>query len=494
METFLIKALQLILSLSLLVFVHELGHFMWARIFKTRVDKFYLFFNPKFSIARFKKINGKWQARWFAKNLLDHMQPLLDEDGYPKTDKKGKVIMVPAPLDELDDSDWRKHPESTEWGIGWLPLGGYCKIAGMVDESMDPTVLNSQPQEWEYRSKPAWQRLFIITGGVLNNFLVAIIIYAMLLFAWGKEYLPVENAYLGYNYCETALANGFQNGDVVVSVNGQKMVTERDIIDKIIIDGKCDVVVRRQGVEVPVTLPADFSEQIVAAQEKHFLMVRVPFVVETVSSGTPAADAKLQKGDSIIGVNGKQLAVLQDIKEELKQCADKKIAISYVRNHQVIDDTIYVNSDGIIGVLVRNPSAYFVTERQNYGFFASIPAGWSMGVETLDSYIRQFRIVFTKAGAQSLGGFGAIGNLFPATWDWSIFWNMTAFLSIILAFMNILPIPILDGGYVLFILYEMITRRKPSDKFMETALNIGMFLLLALLIYANGNDILRLFK
>ncbi len=279
-----------------------------------------------------------------------------------------------------------------------------------------------------------------------------------------------------------------------MSVNGQKMVTERDIIDKIIIDGKCDVVVRRQGVEVPVTLPADFSEQIVAAQEKQFLMVRVPFVVETVSSGTPAADAKLQKGDSIIGVNGKQLAVLQDIKEELKQCADKKIAISYVRNHQVIDDSIYVNSDGIIGVLVRNPSAYFVTERQNYGFFASIPAGWSMGVETLDSYIRQFRIVFTKAGAQSLGGFGAIGNLFPATWDWSIFWNMTAFLSIILAFMNILPIPILDGGYVLFILYEMITRRKPSDKFMETALNIGMFLLLALLIYANGNDILRLFK
>ena len=291
---------------------------------------------------------------------------------------KGQSYNGACAVDELDDSDWR-NTRTTGRGIGWCRCG-YCKIAGMVDESMDPTVLNSQPQEWEYRSKPAWQRLFIITG-VFEQF-VAIIIYDAV-FAWGKEYLPVENAYLGYNYCETALANGFQNGDVVVSVNGQKMVTERDIIDKIIIDGKCDVVVRRQGVEVPVTLPADFSEQIVAAQEKQFLMVRVPFVVETVSSGTPAADAKLQKGDSIIGVNGKQLAVLQDIKEELKQCADKKIAISYVRNHQVIDDSIYVNSDGIIGVLVRNPSAYFVTERQNYGFFASIPAGWSMGVETL---------------------------------------------------------------------------------------------------------------
>src|SRR5574344_647154 len=494
METFLIKALQLILSLSLLVFVHELGHFMWARIFKTRVDKFYLFFNPTFSILRAKKIKGKWQVRWFAKNLPDHLQPLLDEDGMPKTDKKGKTIMVPAPTDELADDDWRKYPETTEWGIGWLPLGGYCKIAGMVDDSMDAATINSKPQSWEYRSKPAWQRLFIITGGVLNNFIAAIIIYAMILFTWGKEFLPVENAYLGYNYCQTALDNGFQNGDVILSVDNHNVKTERDILEKIIIDGKCHVVVNREGKEVVVDLPADFSEQVVASQEKQFLMVRVPFVIESVVNGSPAAAINLQNGDSIVGLNGKNISVYQDIAAELTQCADKKIAIAFVRNHQLMTDSLTVDANGKMGVQLKDPLKFFKTERQEFGFFTSIPAGCKTGVETLSSYIKQFRLVFTKAGAQSLGGFGAIGNLFPATWDWSIFWNMTAFLSVILAFMNILPIPILDGGYVLFILYEMITGRKPSDKFMEISLNIGMFLLLALLVYANGNDIIRLFK
>lgn len=494
METFLIKALQLILSLSFLAFVHELGHFMWARIFKTRVDKFYLFFNPKFSIVRCKKIRGKWQVRWFAPNFPDHVQPLLDENGKERIDKKGKTIMVPAPLSELPDDDWRKYPESTEWGIGWLPLGGYCKIAGMVDESMDTSVINSKPQPWEYRSKPAWQRLFIITGGVINNFLAAIIIYSMILFTCGKEYLPVDKAYLGYNYCQTALDNGFQNGDIIVSVNGVNVTTERDILDKIIIDGQCRVIVNRQGSNVAITLPTDFSERIVESQEKQFLTVRVPFVVESVVAGSPAAAANLQPGDSLIGVNGKQLPVFQDIAAELTQCANQKIAITFVRHQQIMNDSITVDANGKIGVQLHNPLEFFETKRQEYGFFASFPAGWTTGVETLSSYIRQFRLVFTKAGAQSLGGFGAIGNLFPAMWDWTIFWNMTAFLSVILAFMNILPIPILDGGYVLFLLYEMITKRKPSDKFMEISLNIGMFLLLALLIFANGNDIIRLFK
>lgn len=494
METFLIKALQLILSLSLLVFVHELGHFMWAKIFKTRVDKFYLFFHPKFSIFRAKKIKGKWQVRWFAKNLPDHVQPVLDENGLPKTNKKGKQIMEPAPLDQLADDDWRKYPENTEWGIGWLPLGGYCRIAGMVDETTESSQLSHEPQSWEYRAKPAWQRLLIITGGVLNNFIAAFIIYAMILFAFGKEYLPVENAKWGYNYCQTALQNGFQNGDLVLSVDGEKVTTERDILEKIVIEGKCNVTIRRNGNEEIIVLPADFGEQIVAAQEKSFLNARFPFVVESTMVGSPAATINLQKGDSIVALNGKEMTVFQDITEELKLCVDKKVAIAFVRNQQLITDSIAIGSDSKIGVQLMNPTSFFETERQEFGFFAAFPAGFKMGIETLGSYIKQFRLVFTKAGAQSLGGFGAIGNLFPASWDWGIFWNMTAFLSIILAFMNILPIPILDGGYVLFILYEIITRRKPSDKFMDIALNIGMFLMFALLIYANGNDIIRLFK
>ena len=494
METFLIKALQLILSLSILVFVHELGHFGFARLFKVRVDKFYLFFNVKFSLVRFKKINGKWEVRFFAPNLPDHLQPLLDAEGLSKHDKKGNPIMVPAPIEELDDTDWRKYPETTEWGIGWLPLGGYCKIAGMIDESMDSAVLNSEPQSWEYRSRPAWQRLFIITGGVLMNFITAIVLYSILLFTWGQEQLPVPNAYLGYNYCETALANGFQNGDVILSVNGEAVYLEKDALEKIVIEGKQQVTVKRGEKDTLLLLPKDFGEQMLAAEEKGFMDIRLPFVIDQVSNGSPAAQAGLQTGDSVVGLNGKAMTVYQDISEELVNCKSRRVAVSVVRASNLINDSITIGEDGKMGVQLRNPMPYFQTEKKDFSAFAAIPAGWNMMTDVLSSYIKQFRLVFTKEGAKSLGGFGAIGNLFPATWDWQIFWNMTAFLSVILAFMNILPIPILDGGYVLFLLYEMILRRKPSDKFMEISLNIGMFLLFALLIFANGNDILRLFR
>ena len=494
METFLIKALQLILSLSILVFVHELGHFGFARLFKVRVDKFYLFFNPKFSLVRLKKINGKWQVRWFAPNLPDHLQPLLDAEGLPKHDKKGKPIMVPAPVEQLDDNDWRKYPETTEWGIGWLPLGGYCKIAGMVDESMDPAVLNSEPQAWEYRSRPAWQRLFIITGGVLMNFITAIVLYGVLLFTWGQEQLPVQNAYLGYDYCETALKNGFQNGDIVLAVNGEAVHLEKDALEKIVIEGKQNVTVRRHSADTLIVLPKDFGEQMLAAEEKEFMAVRVPFVIDQVADDSPAAAAGLQAGDSVVGLNGKAMAAFQDISKELELCKSQRVALSVMRGGVLVNDTIAVSEDGKMGVQLRNPMPYFKTEKEAFSFFEAIPAGWHMMTDVLSNYIKQFRLVFTKEGAKSLGGFGAIGNLFPATWNWQIFWNMTAFLSVILAFMNILPIPILDGGYVLFLLYEIIARRKPSDKFMEISLNIGMFLLFALLIYANGNDILRLFR
>lgn len=494
MESTLIKIAQLILSLSILVFVHELGHFGFARLFKVRVNKFYLFFNYKFSLLRAKKINGKWQFRFFAPNLQPHVMQATDENGIPKTDKNGKPIYIPAPLNELDDNDWRKHPETTEWGIGWLPLGGYCAIDGMVDETTDSSMLASEPKPWEYRAQKAWKRMFIITGGVLMNFITAVVIYCMMLFINGQEFLPLQNAYLGYDYCQTALNNGFENGDRVISVDGEEMITDRDVLEKIVIEGKQNVQVMRNDTVTDIILPKNFGEQMLEAEEKGLMQIRFPFVVNIVTTDSPADSAGLINGDSIIGLNGKAMTAYSDIVRELEQHKSETISVDFIRKGVQDSIMLTLTSDGKLGVQISNPMSYFKTERREYGFCASIPAGIKLGWETLVNYIKQFRLVFTKAGAQSVGGFIAIGNIFPATWDWSIFWSMTAMLSIILAFMNILPIPVLDGGYLLMIIYEMITGRKPSDRFMEIAMNIGFFLLLALMIFANGNDILKLLK
>ena len=493
METILIKALQLVLSLSILVFVHELGHFGFARLFKVRVNKFYLFFNPNFSIFRAKKINGKWQFRFFAKNLPDHVRQSVDDFGVPRTDKKGNPIMEPAPLSELADDDWRKHPETTEWGIGWVPLGGYCAIDGMADETTDASMLSAEVKPWEFRAKPAWQRMFIIAGGVLMNFITAAIIYAMMLYTWGKEYIPMENAYLGYDYCQTALNNGFQNGDRIITIDGDTIEQQQEFISKAVIEGKQNVVVLRNGEEVNITLPEDFGEQILSANEKGLLQIRIPFVIGQVTEGTPAQAAGLQSNDSIIGINNKHLVAYSDIVRELDTLKGQTITVGFVRNDSTMQLPLTLSDEGKMGVQIDpNLTRYFKTQKIEYGFFESFPAGIKQGWEGLVNYVKQFRLVFTKAGAQSVGGFVAIGNMFPSTWDWSIFWSFTAFISIALAFMNFLPIPVLDGGYFLMLIYEMITGRKPSDRFMEIASNIGMFLLLALLIFANGNDIIKL--
>ncbi|MDO4190248.1 MAG: RIP metalloprotease RseP [Bacteroidales bacterium] len=489
---FWIKAAQLIVSLSFLIFIHELGHFFWARVFKTRVNKFYLFFNPNFSILRAKKFNGKWHFEWFKKNQPEHLQPLLDANGEEKKDKKGNVILVPAPIDELPDDDWRKYPDSTEWGIGWLPLGGYCSIAGMVDESMDPTVTNTEPQPWEYRSKKTWQRLLIITGGVVNNFIGALIIYSMLMFSNGEEWMPVRNAYLGYDYCTTAQNYGFENGDIIKTINGVEPERISDVAQYIIIEGKQDVTVLRNGQEVNITLPKSFGESYLEIDKDNpFMSPRFPLVIDDFSDNSPAKNIGMEIGDSIVGVNGKAMSAASEIRDTLANHPSDTVVLSFVRNHQTMQMPVELNEDGALGVALKNPALFFKTETKRYGFFASIPAGIKKGFSVLGSYVKQFRLVFTKAGAKSLGGFGAIGGLFPSEWNWTDFWSLTAFLSVILAFMNILPIPVLDGGYVLFILYEMITRRKPSEKVMEIMLNIGMFLLLALLIFANGNDLIK---
>lgn len=491
METFLIRTLQLILSLSILVFLHEFGHFFFARVFKVRVDKFYMFFNPNFSLVRAKKINGKWQVRFFAKNVPANERPKRDADGDIMVDSKGRQLVEPIPVEELEDNDWRKYPDNTEWGIGWLPLGGYCKIAGMVDESMDAAQMNQEPQEWEYRSKPVWQRLPIIIGGVLVNFILAMVIYSAVLFTWGREYMPFSNAKYGLHFSKTMQEYGFRNGDNVISVDGITVDQRGDLIDLIVFDGKREVTLVRDGQEVKINLPLDFAKKIIASQETDLVTVRFPFVVEEVSAGSPASEANLQKGDSVVGINGKTMNIFQDIAAELDASKNSMIDLQFVRNGQLMQSQLQINENGKLGVALRDVKNYLQTKKIEYGFFEAIPAGISLGWETLTGYVKQFKLVFSKEGASQLGGFGSIGKMFPSVWDWQVFWSMTALLSVILAFMNFLPIPALDGGHVLFLLYEMVTRRKPNEKFMEYAQTAGMMLLFALLIFANGNDIFR---
>ena len=491
MESFLIRALQLILSLSILVVLHEFGHFAFARIFKVRVEKFYMFFNPNFSLIRAKKINGRWTVKLFAKNVPANERPKLTLSGDPIFDSKGKPVMEQIPLTDLPEGDWRKYPDNTEWGIGWLPLGGYCSISGMVDETKDITQMAAEPQPWEYRSRSVWQRLPIIVGGVLVNFILAMIIYSAVLFTWGREYLPLKNAKYGLSFSQTMLDNGFKNGDKIIKINGQPVEQRADIIEKLLIDGNQNVAVERDNKLIDIQLPANLSQSILAAQEVDFVSERFPFVVAEVMSGSPADKAKLQAGDSIVGVNGKQLFIYQDIANELDVSRNTQVDLNFVRKGQLMKSKVQLTEDEKLGVKSFSLAKFMKTNRIEYGFFASVPAGIKFGLETLRSYVKQIKLVFTKEGSKQLGGFGSIGKLFPKKWDWQLFWSMTAFLSIILAFMNFLPIPGLDGGYVLYLIYEMITGKKPSDKFLEYAQTTGMFLLFALLIYANGNDLFK---
>ena len=450
METFLIRALQLILSLSLLVIIHEMGHFLFARLFKTRVEKFCLFFDPWFTLFKFK----------------------------PKRSE-------------------------TEYAVGWLPLGGYVKISGMIDESMDLEQMKQPPQPWEFRSKPAWQRLLIMVGGVLFNFLLALFIYSMILFAWGDTYIPVQKAPLGMDFNETMHQVGFQDGDVLISADGKPF--ERMGADLLmgIVDAR-QVTVLRDGREASVYIPDGLMDRLLADSVR-FADFRIPFVLDSLAAGSPAQLAGLLPGDSITHLDGQRIAYL-DFREQMarrhEQYAQaptdstaqalRDITLTYMR--QGVENTIALRVDTAftIGVYaVGQTDRLLPVVQKDYSFFASFPAGVKLGVETLKGYVGQMKYLFSKEGAKQLGGFGAIGSIFPATWDWHQFWYMTAFLSIILAFMNILPIPALDGGHVLFLIYEIVARRKPSDKFMERAQMVGMFLLFALLIWANLNDVIR---
>ena len=446
METFLIRALQLIMSLSLLVIVHEGGHFLFARLFKVRVEKFYIFFDPWFSLFKFKPKNS-----------------------------------------------------DTEYGVGWIPLGGYVKIAGMIDESMDTEQMKQPAQSWEFRSKPAGQRLLIMIGGVLFNFILALFIYSMILLKWGDTYMSLDTMKDGLEYSQRAQAAGFRNGDLPLTADGKKL--DRINIDLLrnIVDADI-VTVLRDGKETQVFIPQDLSLLTISKDSASFFSYRMPAVIDSVSPGKALAVAGMMKGDSLIAINGQPVRFWDEVTGALAalQAApadgadNRNVTLAYVRNGITDTLTVRASEDYKLGVLLPGDwTKYYQPKKKEFGFFESFPAGITLGVNTLKGYVSDMKYVFTKEGANSLGGFGTIGSIFPTQWDWHKFWSMTAFLSIILAFMNILPIPALDGGHVLFLLYEIIARRKPSDKFMEYAQMTGMVLLFGLLIWANFNDILR---
>lgn len=504
-----IQAIQLILALSFLVLIHELGHFLFARLFHVRVEKFYMFFNPRKSIIRAKKINGKWQVRFFANNV----EPAVVE---VKKDEKGLPVyrpMTEAELNALPEDDWRRYPDNTEWGIGWLPFGGYCSIAGMVDETKASTDLPSEPQPWEFRSKAAWQRLLIIIGGILVNFVGAIVIFTMLLWQYGQDTLPLKNVHTGLYFSEVLQQEGFEQQDKILSIDGVEPTDLSAIVQQLIIEGKRDVLVLRGQDTVALQMSADLGTRYLALQnefdkqerekervdenyqKQNYVLISefVPFVADSVIPNGAAYYGGIQKGDSIVAVDGVPTLCQVQVTQELQKHPCDSITIDYYRAGQLYTAHLFIGDQAKIGVFPRWKYAFFDIEHTEYSFLQSIPAGIQYGWDILVMYVKQFRLVFTKEGAQSLGGFGAIGGMFPDLWNWYAFWHMTAFLSIILAFMNFLPIPALDGGYILFLLVEMITRRKPSDRFLEIANTIGFYLLLALLIFANGNDIFKLF-
>ena len=456
MEIFLIRLLQFMLAISLLVLLHEGGHFFFAKLFGVRVDKFYLFFDPSI---------WKWDGSIFK---------------------------------------WKPKKSDTQYGVGWLPLGGYCKIAGMIDESFDTEQMKQPEQPWEFRAKPAWQRLLIMIGGVLVNFLLALFIYSMILFYWGDTYIPVKNMNLGMKFNSEAKALGFKDGDILIGTeNGAFKDFSADLYRDISEAHRVDVI--RDGKPMSISLPGDLNLLGMLKADPSFVRPLVPAVVDSVLPESPAATVGLQKGDRIVGINGSpvdsyneftdRIARLSDVLAVAKTSEDsmkvRNATIVFARGEQTDTANVILTPELKLGFLCQTIAGIYKPYTREYSFFESIPAGVKYGWNVLAGYVDDMKYVFTADGAKSLGGFGAIGSLFPPMWDWYMFWKMTAFLSIILAFMNILPIPALDGGHVLFLVYEMVTRRKPSEKFMIRAEYVGFGILILLMVVANLNDILR---
>ena len=438
-----VKAAQFVLSFSILVILHEMGHFFPAKWFKCRVEKFYLFFNPWFSLIK-KKIG------------------------------------------------------ETEYGLGWIPLGGYVKISGMIDESMDREQMKQPAQPWEFRSKPAWQRLIIMLGGVTVNVLLAIVIFIMITWVWGEEYLPPQNVKYGIAADSLGTSMGLKDGDIVYKIDNEVVKDELKVTPQILTTDAKNITVLRNGQEVQLTIPGTMIKSLSKTKGLAFASIRSPFIIDDFTKESSAPKAGLKKGDSLIGVDSVSTPFFQDFQREVKKRKNSRVTVLALRGIDTIKAKVKVNEDGTVGIYpVGNIKTLgFQTETKKYSFGESIPRGFNRCWKTLSNYMTGLKQIFTGrvAAKDSLGSVISIGNIFPGVWDWESFWTLTAVFSIILAFMNVLPIPGLDGGHALFTVYEMITGHKPSDKFIEYAQMVGMVLLLGLMLYAFGLDIWRLFK
>ncbi len=475
METFLIKALQLVVALALLVTVHEFGHYIFARIFGIKVEKFFLFFNPRFSLVRYIPEQGRLElCTW------------MDKEEKPHPLASWKVGKAYAPGEKVPG--WKQ----TIYGIGWIPLGGYCSIAGMVDETKDAKDVADAPSDTDFYSKAAWKRLLVMAGGVIFNFLLAIVIYIGLTFSYGEKTVKFRDAYAGMDYVPAALKVGFQNGDIPLMADGEPVEADQSGVMMKMAQAK-EITVLRNGCDtVNIKLPKDFIMDL--NDDKGFFVYRVPVVVSEVVKGEPAAKAGLHGGDRIIAVGDSMTPSLTEFFPALAAYGGKETALKVERDGKQIVLIATPTEDGKLGFMLTPLTDIYPVFTQSYGLFESVPRGWTVGTSTLGNYASSMKQVFSKRGAESLGGFGALGSMFPAHWDWYSFWSLTAFLSLALAFMNILPIPVLDGGHILFLLVEMITRRKVPLKVIEVATTIGFYLLLAVMLFANLNDIMRLFR
>lgn len=440
----LIKTVQLLLSLSILVLIHEFGHFIAARMFKTRVEKFYLFFDFLFPI------------------------PTL-----------------------LNFAIFKKKIGDTEYGLGWFPLGGYVKIAGMADESMDDSYLNSEPKPDEYRSKKNWQKLIIMLGGIIMNVLLGWLIYSQLLFWMGETYLPAEEAKYGISCDSVAMYGGFRDGDIILSHSGDKKFDNfNSIATEILLNDVTSVNVLRDGAPHTVNIPADFIDVAVASRAKKFIDYQIPCIVGEMSKET-VIKGKLKEGDRIIALNDSTVTIFQDAPKYLVTLKGKEVAIKFIRANDTLVEKVVVPATGLLGFRPSEKSLNFV--HTEYNLFHSFTHGATVAYKRIVVYLKQFKLIFRNGAYKQLGGVGTMGSLFPPQWDWVAFWQLTAFISLMLAIMNLLPIPMLDGGYVILLLAEMLTGRKISDKVLDYINRVGFFILIGLMIYANGMDIVRHF-
>ncbi|MCM1109617.1 MAG: RIP metalloprotease RseP [Clostridium sp.] len=566
METILMKALQLMLALSLLVLIHEFGHYLFARSYGIRVDKFYMFFNPWFSLLKWrpgKYIGGLGRMKFMtpeaeeeyrekeeflqsqvrlakAKERVAELDKQLEQvrereakglppatsGGFSLSDLFGgkkkeedddlpletryqkalkryeeeKTVYTPlleAVTRRVDAEEEAARSESklrrffghSEYGLGWLPFGGYCAIAGMIDENTDTNTLSDKVSSWEFRSKPAWQRLLVMIGGVMFNFILAIIIYIGIAFHWGERYIELDKAYAGMEFTETARQIGFRNGDIPLLADGRKIDYSKGDLLYTILNSSDVTVLRDNRDTVVVHLPENFILQ--ASEEGAFMAFRQPVVVDNVLGGEPASEAGLKEWDRIVAVDTVATPSYTELTEALQLYAGKPVDITVERDGSPTVLHATPTKGGKLGFQLKKLTDIYPTVVRNYTLFEAIPKGWEIGTTTLSNYVSSMRLVATKEGAKSVGGFGALGSLFPSSWSWLAFWEITAFLSVALAFMNFLPIPALDGGHIMFLLWEIISGRKVPEKVLETAQIAGMLFLLMLLLYANGNDIYR---